>query len=127
MKKECDAPSKSRTWRLVDPPTCIKPIGCKWVYTIKYKVDGLLDKYKEWLVKNVYAQKKGIDYIETFSPKTKWGTNITLFSLAAQNCWKIQHMDIKTTFLNVDLKEDAYMFHLEGFLLKVKRKRYVSR
>eukprot|EP00253_Pinus_taeda_P007650 PITA_07650 len=110
MKKEYDALIKNGTWMLVDPPAGVKPIGCKWVYKIKYKADGSLDKYKARLIAKGYAQKEGVDYTETFSPTTKWGTIRTLFSLATQNIWKIHHMDVKTTFLNSDLKENVYMF-----------------
>eukprot|EP00253_Pinus_taeda_P031558 PITA_31558 len=83
MQKEYDALINNGTWRLVDPPAGIKPIGCKWVYKIKYKADGLLDKYKARLVEKGYAQKEDIDYTKTFAPTTKWGTIRTLFSLAA--------------------------------------------
>eukprot|EP00253_Pinus_taeda_P003263 PITA_03263 len=85
MKKEYDSFIKNGNWRLVDPPVGVKPIGCKWVYKIKYKVDGSLDKYKARLVAKGYAQKEGVDYTEKFSPTTKWGTIRDLFSLAAQN------------------------------------------
>lgn len=55
------------------------------VTKIKYKADGSLDKYKARLVEQGHGQKEGVDYKETFSPTTKWDTNRTLFSLAAQN------------------------------------------
>jgi hypothetical protein len=58
MKKEHDALIKNGTWRLVDPPIGIKPIGSKWVYKTKYKADGSLDKHKARLVANGYAPKK---------------------------------------------------------------------
>jgi hypothetical protein len=109
VQKEYDALIKNGTWRLVDPSIGIKPIGSKWVYKTKYKVDGSLDKHKARLVAKGYAQKQGIDYTETFAPTTKWGTIRTLFSLAAQKGWKMHHMDVKTAFLNGDLKEDVYM------------------
>ena len=120
MAKEYDALIKNGTWRLVDPPIGIKPTGSKWVYKTKYKADGSLDNYKERLVAKGYAQKEGVDYTETFAPTAKWGTIRTLFSLAAQNGWKIHHMDVKTAFLNGDLKEDVYMFQPEGFFVKGK-------
>jgi hypothetical protein len=120
IKKEYDALIKNGIWRLVDPPTRIKPIGCKWFYKLKYKGDGSLEKYKVILVAKGYAQKEGVDYIETFAPTAKWGTIKTLFSLVAQKGWKIHHMDVKPTFLNGYLKEDVYMFQLEGFVLKGK-------
>ena len=108
--KEYDALIKNGTWRLVDPPASLKPIGWKWVYTVKYKVDGSLNKYKARLVEKGYAQKEGVDHTKTFSPLAKSSTIRTMFYLAAQNSWKIHHMDVKTTFLNGDLKEDVYMF-----------------
>ena len=98
MKKEYDALIKNETWRLVDPPTGVKPIACKWVYRIKYKANGLLDKYKARLVAKGCAQKEGVDYTETFSPTAKWGAIRTLFSLATRNSWKIYHMDVKQRF-----------------------------
>ena len=110
MHNEYDALIKNDTWRLVDPPISIKLIGSKWVFKTKYKANGSLDKYKEILVAKGYAKKEGVDYIETFAPTVKWGTIRALFPLAAENGWKIHHIDIKTAFLNGDLKEDVYLF-----------------
>ena len=123
MQTDYDALIKNGTWRLVDPPIGTKPIGCKWIYKNKYKSYRLLDKHKARLVPKGYAQKEGVDYIETFAPTAKWGTIRTLFSLAAQKGWKIHHMDVKTTFLNGDLKEDVYMDHPEGFAIKGKKQK----
>ena len=103
-KESLDALIKIGTWRLVDPPIGTKPIGCKWIYKNNYKPDGSLDKHKAILVAKGYAHKKGVNYIETFDPTTKWGTIQTLFSLATQKWWKIHHMDLKTSFLNGYLK-----------------------
>ena len=118
MQKEYDALIKNGTWKLVDPPLGTKPIGCKWVYKNKYKADGSLDKHKARLVAKGFAQKEGIDYEETFAPTAKWTTIQTLFALAAQNGWKVHQMDVKTTFLNGDLKEKVYMSQPEGFVIK---------
>jgi len=120
---EYDALIKNGTWRLVDPPASFKPIGCKWVYKIKYKENSSLDKYKARIVEEGYTQREGVDYTETFAPTAKWGTIRTLFSLEAHNSWKIYHMDVKTTFLNGNLKEYVYMFHPEGFVVKGKEKK----
>ena len=65
-----------------------------------------------------FAQKEGIDYEETFAPTAKWTTIRTLFALAAQSGWKVHQMDVKTTFLNGDLKEKFFMSQPEGFVMK---------
>ena len=67
-KESLDALIKIGTWRLVDPPIGTKPIGYKWIYKNKYKANGSLDKHKVILVEKGYAQKEGVDYIETFAP-----------------------------------------------------------
>ena len=82
--------------------------------------DGSLDKHKARLVAKGYAQKEEIDYKETFSPTTKWDTIRMLLSLAAQKGWKVHQMDVNTTFLNGDLKENVFMSQPAGFVVKGK-------
>ena len=74
MQREYDALIKNGTWRLVDPPSGTKPIGCKWILKNKYKANGSLEKHKEILVEKGYAQKEGLDYTKTFPATAKWGT-----------------------------------------------------
>ena len=57
MQKEYGALIKNDTWKLVDPPFGTKPIGFKWAYKNKYKLDGSLDKHKDRLVEKGFAQK----------------------------------------------------------------------
>ena len=78
MQKEYDSLIKNGTWKLVDPPLGTKPIGYKWVYKNRYKVDGALDKHKFRLVEKCFAQKEGVNYEETFSPTAKWAIIRTL-------------------------------------------------
>jgi hypothetical protein len=102
----------------VDPPFRTKQIVYKWVFKKKYKIDGSLEKPKTRLVEKGFTQKEGVDYEETFPPTTKWATIRTLFSMAAQNGWKIHQMDVKIAFLNGYLKDNVFMSHPKGFVVK---------
>ena len=71
MNAEMEALEKNKTWELVDLIARKRLVGCKWVYTIKYKVDGLLKRYKARLVAKGNTQTYGVDYGETFVPIAK--------------------------------------------------------
>jgi hypothetical protein len=103
MIEEYQAVIDNNTWKLVDCPKSVKPIGCKWVYKIKYNQHGEIDKYKARLVAKGFAQQEGIDYEETFAPTAKWNTIRLTLALAAQKGWKVRQMDVKSVFLNGDL------------------------
>ena len=60
-----------------------KSVGCKWVFTIKNKVDGSIEKYNGRLIAKGYTQAYGIDYQETFAPMAKMNSIRVLLSLAA--------------------------------------------
>lgn len=58
----------NKTWHLVPPQSGRNIIDCKWVYKIKRKADGNLDRYKARLVEKGFKQHYGIDYEDTYSP-----------------------------------------------------------
>ncbi|CAA6665218.1 unnamed protein product [Spirodela intermedia] len=82
MDEEIDALEKNCTWDLVPLPSGKKVVGCKWVYTPKYKADGTLERYKVRLVAKGYSQSFGIDYFEMFAPVAKLNTIRILIALA---------------------------------------------
>ena len=115
IRDEMHALEKNGTWEVVPKPKEKVPVGCKWVFTIKYKVDGSIERYKARLVAKGYTQTYGINYQETFAPVAKINTVCVLLSLAANLEWPLQQLDVKNAFLNGDLKEEIYMELPPGF------------
>lgn len=99
MQAELDALMHNDTWTLVPLPTGHKPIGCKWVYKIKYHSDGSVERYKVRLVAKGYTQLEGIDYQETFSPTTKVTTVRCLLAVVASHNWFLHQLDVQNAFL----------------------------
>ena len=62
MKDELDGLDHNHTLDIMDCPSAVKPIGCKWIYSIKLKSNGSLDKHKARLVALANRQEYGIDY-----------------------------------------------------------------
>ncbi|KAH9774810.1 retrovirus-related pol polyprotein from transposon RE1 [Citrus sinensis] len=109
MNDEMRSLQKNQTWELVDLPPGKKPVGCRWIYTIKYKADGSIKRYKARLVAKGYTQTYGIDYTDTFAPVAKINTIRILLSLAVNLDWPVQQFDVKNAFLHGDLSEEIYM------------------
>ena len=68
VKDEINALVKNGTWNITDLPPGKKSVGCKWVFTVKHRADGSIERYKTRLVAKGFTQSYGIDYNQTFTP-----------------------------------------------------------
>ena len=115
MNLEIQALTDNHTWGIVDLPAGKHPIGCRWVYKVKYKADGSVERLKARLVAKGFTQQEGLDYHDTFSPVVKMVTVRCVIALAAQFNWTLCQMDVYNAFLQGDLFEEVYMTLPPGF------------
>ncbi|GJS93652.1 zinc finger, CCHC-type containing protein [Tanacetum coccineum] len=117
INDEMDSIMGNNTWVLADLPPGCKPLGCKWIFKRKLKVDGTIKKFKARLVIQGFKQKSGIDYFDTYAPVACISTIRLLIAMASIHNLIIHQMDVKTAFLNGDLDEEVYMNQPQGFIM----------
>ena len=100
---------KNETWNLIEPPANTKVIGCKWIFKLKTNTEGIVTKHKTRLVAQGFSQKYGVDYDEVFATVVRSITFRTLLTIAGKEKLKVYHYDVKTPFLNGELKETVLM------------------
>ncbi|KAK4386771.1 Retrovirus-related Pol polyprotein from transposon RE2 [Sesamum angolense] len=116
MDDEMSALISRGTWKLVEVPPDTDVVACRWVFTLKFRADGTLERYKARLVTKGFTQTYGVDYFETFSHVARLNSIRVLFSLAVNLDWPMYQMDIKNAFLYGDLNETVYMEQPPGYI-----------
>nr|GEY35419.1 integrase, catalytic region, zinc finger, CCHC-type, peptidase aspartic, catalytic [Tanacetum cinerariifolium] len=96
-------------WELVPQPDCVMTIALKWIYKVKLDEYGDVLKNKAWLVAKGYRQEEGIDFEESFAPILRIEAIHIFIANAASKNMTIYQMDVKTAFLNDELKEEVYV------------------
>jgi hypothetical protein len=116
MKAEMNAVEKNHTWELADLPRGHRAMTLKWVFKLTRDEVGTIIKHKARLVARGFLQREGIDFDDAFAPVARM-ESVRLLALAAQEGWRVHHMDVKSVFLNGDLKEEVYVHQPSGFAI----------
>ena len=82
MDEEMQALVFRGTWDLIFRPVGINVVICRWVFTVKYKPDGMVDRYNARLVAHGFIHEYGVDYAETFSPVAQLNFIRVILSIA---------------------------------------------
>lgn len=118
------------TWEEVLPPKDANMVDSKWVFTIKTKPDGMVERFKARLVARGFTQVRGIDYNETFAPTVRMDTLRLFLATVATEDLECFHYDIKNAFTESHLEEQILLkppkgIHVKkGHVLKILRSLY---
>ncbi|GJY67771.1 retrovirus-related pol polyprotein from transposon TNT 1-94 [Tanacetum coccineum] len=116
MQDEIHEFDRLQVWELVPQPDCVMIIALKWIYKVKLDEYGDVLKNKARLVAKGYRQEEGIDFEESFAPVARIEAIRIFIANAASKNMTIYQMDVKTTFLNGELKEEVYVCQPERFV-----------
>lgn len=111
---ELDAHDKNQTWEVVKKTNDTSEITARWIFKLKYDVNGNIDRFKARLVARGFTQVHGQDYGETHAPVVRLDSIRLLFSLCVLKELKFKQFDVATAFLNGDLEEELYLRPPEG-------------
>ncbi|GJT83626.1 zinc finger, CCHC-type containing protein [Tanacetum coccineum] len=104
-------------------PTIWKALGsCKSKpHSLTVDASGTVTKHKARLVAKGYVQQQGVDFEDAFAPVAQMESIRLLLALAAKENWIVHHLDVKSAFLNGELKEEVYVTQPTGFKVKGKK------
>nr|GEZ60162.1 retrovirus-related Pol polyprotein from transposon TNT 1-94 [Tanacetum cinerariifolium] len=116
MQEELNEFERLEVWELVPRPDKVMVITLKWIYKVKLdELRGIL-KNKARLVARGYRQEEGINFEESFAPVARLEAIRIFLAYAAHKNMVVYHMDVKTTFLNGNLRENVYVNQPDGFV-----------
>ncbi|GKE86687.1 retrovirus-related pol polyprotein from transposon TNT 1-94 [Tanacetum coccineum] len=116
MQDEIHEFDRLDVWELVPPPDSAMIIALKWIYKVKLDEYGDVLKNKARLVAKGFRQEEGLDFEESFAPVARLEAIRIFIANAASKNMTVYQMDVKTAFLNGELKEEVYVHQSEGFV-----------
>ncbi|GJR04471.1 retrovirus-related pol polyprotein from transposon TNT 1-94 [Tanacetum coccineum] len=120
MQEELNEFERLKVWELIPRLDKAMVITLKWIYKVKlYKLGGILKK-KARLVAHGYRQEEGIDFEESFAPVARLEAIRIFTAFVAHMNMVVYQMDVKTAFLNGNLREEDYVSQPDRFVDKDK-------
>ncbi|GKA04550.1 retrovirus-related pol polyprotein from transposon TNT 1-94 [Tanacetum coccineum] len=116
MQEELNEFERLEVWELVPRPDKVMVITLKWIYKVKLDELGGILKNKARLVARGYRQEEGIDFEESFAPVARLEAIRIFLAFAAHMNMVVYQMDVKTAFLNGNLREEVYVSQPDGFM-----------
>ncbi|GJT17656.1 retrovirus-related pol polyprotein from transposon TNT 1-94 [Tanacetum coccineum] len=116
MQEELHEFEHLEVWELVPSPDKALVITLKWIYKVKLDELGGILKNKARLVAHGYRQEKEINFEDSFSPVARLVAIRIFLAFAAHMNMVVYQMDVKTTFLNGNLREEVYVSQPDGFV-----------
>ena len=115
MNEEYNSIMRNKTWDLVELPKDKVPIGSKWIFKSKLKDDGSMTSLRKYQLQRAILNKTGLT-LKTYAPVAKLNNSKLLVALATKHNRRIHQLDVKSAFLNGDLKEEVYLQQPKGFV-----------
>nr|GFB14599.1 hypothetical protein [Tanacetum cinerariifolium] len=116
MHEELNEFERLEVWELVPRPDQVMVITLKWIYKVKLDELGGILKNKARLVARGYRQEEEIDFEELFSPVARLEAIRIFLAYATHKNMVVYQMDVKTAFLNGNLREEVYVSQPDGFV-----------
>lgn len=116
MQEELQQFERLEVWELVEKPEGVFVIGLKWIWKNKLDAEGTVIRNKSRLVAKGYFQEEGIDFEESFAQVARLEVVRIFLAYAAHRNIVVYQMDVKTAFLNGQLREVVYVSQPEGFV-----------
>ncbi|RKF54990.1 hypothetical protein GcC1_207031 [Golovinomyces cichoracearum] len=118
IEEEIKSLTANQTWEEVFKPYNANLISTKWVFTVKLKPDGSLDRFNARLVAKGFTQRLGTDYEDTFAPTVQMATLRAFLAICAVEDLEIAYLDIKNAFTEVSPEASLFLRALEGVDVK---------
>ncbi|GJV38778.1 retrovirus-related pol polyprotein from transposon TNT 1-94 [Tanacetum coccineum] len=109
MQEKLNEFERLKGWELVPRLDKVMVITLKWIYKVKLDELGGILKNKAQLVAHGYRQEEGIDFEESFALVERLEAIRIFLAFAAHMDMVVYQMDVRTAFLNGNLREEKYV------------------